>query len=146
MLDCGSAEKFIENVEHDYQTAALRANPVTAQYSVPFGKVDLHGWYLEKYVFSKLKTGDYKVYVQAGDRVTGGSREFFITPYCFEAKTYEEFLDRYLQIVPGGSFGIFKEDLLNDVKLKKFLGYNSQTPDFAPGPKAKKSSRNVTGS
>ncbi len=146
VLDCGSAENFIENVEHDYQTAALRANPVTAQYSVPFGNVDLHGWYLEKYVFSKLKTGDYKVYVQAGDRVTGGSREFFITPYCFEAKTYEEFLDRYLQIVPGGSFGIFKEDLLNDVKLKKFLGYNSQTPDFAPGPKAKKSSRNVTGS
>ena len=37
--------------------------------------------------------------------------------------TYEEFLDRYLKIVPGASFGIYKEDLLPDSKLKKFLGY-----------------------
>ena len=39
-------------------------------------------------------TGDYKALVQAGNRTTGGTREFFITPYCFEAGTYEEFLDR----------------------------------------------------
>lgn len=123
VLNCESAERFIENVENDYQTAAIRANPAVAEYAFPFGYIELHGWNLEKYVFSKLRTGDYKVYVQAGDRVTGGSREFFITPYCFEAETYEEFLDRYLQIVPGGSFGLFKEDLLPDEKLKKFLGY-----------------------
>jgi hypothetical protein len=55
--------------------------------------------------------------------VTGGSREFFITPYCFETDSYEEFLDRYLEIVPGASFGIFKKDLLSDSKLQKFLGY-----------------------
>ncbi len=68
-------------------------------------------------------TGDYKVNVQAGNRSTGGNREFFITPDCFEAKTYDEFLDRYLQIVPGGSFGLSKEDLLPDEKLKSFFGY-----------------------
>ena len=61
--------------------------------------------------------------MQAGNRTTGGTREFFITPYCFEAKTYEEFLDRYLEIVPGRSFGLSKEDLLSDEKLKTFLGY-----------------------
>lgn len=61
--------------------------------------------------------------VQAGDRTTGGSREFFITPYCFAAKTYSEFLDRYLEIVPGFSFGLYKKDLLSNEDLRRFLGY-----------------------
>ncbi len=125
--DCSSADNFIERVEHAYQEAALQANPVIAGYAVPRERIrgiELHGWYLERYEFSKLKTGDYKVLVQAGDRTTGGTRDFFITPYCFEAKTYEEFLDRYLEIVPGNSFGLHKKDLLGDEKLKKFLGYN----------------------
>lgn len=123
VYDCGSADKFIEHVEHAYQEAALRANPVVATFKVPFGHVELHGWNLERYEFLKLKTGDYKVSVQAGDRVTGGSRDFFITPYCFEADTYEKFLNRYLEIVPGNSFGMNKKDLLPNMKLKKFLGY-----------------------
>ncbi len=123
VVDCESAERFIEIVEYGYQNEALRANPVVASYEVPFGRIEIHGWYLEKYNFYRLKTGDYKVTVQAGDRVTGGSRDFFITPYCFEAKTYGEFLDRYLEIVPGASFGMDKEDLINNEALKKFLGY-----------------------
>ena len=123
VCDCDSSERFIELVEHDYQNAALRANSVVSSYEVHFGHVEIHGWNLERYVFSKLQSGDYKVNVQAGDRVTGGGREFFITPSCFEADTYEEFLDRYLEIVPGRSFGLYKEDLLPDKKLKKFLGY-----------------------
>ncbi len=123
VCDCSSAESFIETVEHDYQEAALRANSAVDEYKVPFGSVEIHGWYLEKYIFYKLRSGDYKVSVQAGDRVTGGGRDFFITPYCFEAKSYEEFLDRYLEIVPGRSFGLGKEDLLPDKKLKEFLGY-----------------------
>ena len=123
VCDYNSADRFIESVEDDYQSAALRANPAVARYSVPFERIELFGWYLERYEFLKLKTGDYKVYVQAGDRTTGGSREFFITPYCFEAETYEEFLDRYLEIVPGRSFGLYKEDLLSNEKLKSFLGY-----------------------
>ena len=118
-----SADEFIKHVVREYQNAALRSNPVVAEYKVPFGRIEIHGWGLEHYIFSKLKTGDYKVDVQAGDRTTGGSREFFVTRYCFEAKTYEEFLDRYLQIVPGHSFGLGKEDLIKDKKLKSFLGY-----------------------
>ncbi len=124
--ECTSADDFIGHVERNYQEAAIRANPVVEKYAVPremMGKADLHGWYLERYEFYKLKTGDYKVFVQAGDRTTGGSREFFITPYCFEAKAYDEFLDRYLEIVPGGSFGLGKNDLLANKELKKFMGY-----------------------
>ncbi|MBR3308195.1 MAG: hypothetical protein IKI75_13205 [Lachnospiraceae bacterium] len=123
VCDCSSAERFIEIAEHDYQEAAIRANPVVNEYKVSFGSIEIHGWYLEKYIFYKLRSGDYKVSVQAGDRVTGGGRDFFITPYCFEAESYEEFLDRYLEIVPAGSFGLGKEELLPDEKLKEFLGY-----------------------
>ena len=119
-----SAEDFIKKLIRDYQDAALRANPVVDTYSVPLKPVDLNGWELEKYAFSKLKSGDYKVNVTAGDRTAGASREFFITPYCFEAESYDEFLDRYLEIVPGGSFGLNKEDLIADEKLKTFLGFD----------------------
>ena len=123
VYDAESAEQFIEWLEHDYQNEALRINPAVASYEPKFGHIELNGWNLEKYVFYKLKTGDYKVSVTAGDRVAGGSRDFFITPYCFEAETYEEFLDRYLEIVPAYAFGLGKEELLPDEKLKKFLGY-----------------------
>ncbi|MBR6257973.1 MAG: hypothetical protein IKR23_11385 [Lachnospiraceae bacterium] len=118
-----SAEDFVKKLTKDYQDAALRNNPVVDTYSAPLKPVDLHGWGLEKYAFSKLQSGDYKVNVTAGDRTAGASREFFITPDCFEAKTYDEFLDRYLKIVPGGSFGLNKEDLIDDENLKAFLGY-----------------------
>ncbi len=121
--DVRSAEEFVKDVEREYQEAALKANPVVEEYPVPFGSVDVNGWGLEKYIVSRLQSGDYKVYVQAGDRTTGGSRTFFITPDCFEEKTYEAFLDRYLEIVPGGAFGLSKEDLAADQELKKFFGY-----------------------
>ena len=123
VYDVESAEQFIEWTENDYQSVALRENTVVASYSPHFGHVELHGWNLESYVFYKMKSGDYKVSVTAGDRTTGGSRDFFITPGCFEAKTYGEFLDRYLEIVPEYSFGLGKKDLLPDKKLQKFLGY-----------------------
>ncbi len=123
VFDVESAERFIECVESDYQSMALQANEIVDSYAPPFGHISLHGWKLESYVFYKLKSGDYKVSVTAGDRTTGGSREFFITPYCFEAKTYEEFLNRYLEIVPGYSFGLGKKELLPNKDLKKFLGY-----------------------
>ena len=123
VFDAESAERFIECVEHYYQSAALQANKTVASYAPEFGHISIYGWNLESYVFYKLKSGDYKVSVTAGDRTTGGSREFFITPYCFEAKTYEEFLDRYLEIVPDYSFGLGKKELLPDKELKEFLGY-----------------------
>ncbi len=123
VYDIESADRFIECVEYGYQSAALQANETVASYEPGFGHISLHGWNLERYIFCKLKSGDYKVSVTAGDRTTGGSRDFFITPECFKAKTYEEFLDRYLEIVPERSFGLGKKELLPDEKLKTFLGY-----------------------
>ncbi|MBR3382065.1 MAG: hypothetical protein IKG85_03410 [Clostridia bacterium] len=123
VYDVESAEQFIEWVEADYQQTALRANKTTACYEPHFGHIELYGWNLERYVFHKLQSGDYMVSVTAGNRTTGGSRDFFITPDCFEAKTYEEFLERYLKIVPAHSFGLGKKELLPDKDLKKFLGY-----------------------
>ena len=123
VFDVESAERFIECVEYDYQNAALQENKTVGSYAPSFGHISLNGWNLERYEFYRLNSGDYKVSVTAGDRTTGGSREFFITPYCFEAKTYEEFLDRYLEIVPAYSFGLGKKELLPDEALKKFLGY-----------------------
>ena len=123
VVDAESSEKFIEYLEYDYQSAALQANEIVGSYAPSFGHIELHGWNLESYVFYRLKSGDYKVSVTAGDRVAGGSRDFFILPQCFEAKTYEEFLNRYLEIVLDYSFGLGKEELLPDTKLKKFLGY-----------------------
>ena len=121
--DVSSADGFLKDVEREYQDAALKVNPVVEEHPVPFGSVDINGWGLEKYIVYRLQSGDYKVYVQAGDRTTGGSRTFFITPDCFEAENYEAFLDRYLEIVPGGSFGLGKADLMADPELKKFFGY-----------------------
>ncbi len=123
VFDVESAERFIECVEYDYQSAALEANKTVASYAPEFGHISLYGWNLESYVFYKLQSGDYKVSVTAGNRTTGGSRDFFIPPHCFETNSYEEFLDRYLKIVPGNSFGLGKKELLPDNDLKKFLGY-----------------------
>jgi hypothetical protein len=123
VYDAESAEQFIEWVEHDYQSVALRENKTVASYEPHFGHIELHGWNLERYVFCRMRSGAYMVSVTAGDRVAGGSRDFFITPYCFEVKTYEEFLDRYLEIVPDYSFGLGKKELLPDKALKEFLGY-----------------------
>ena len=123
VVDAESAERFIEYLEYDYENAALQANEVVDSYEPQFGHIEIHGWNLERYIFYRLASGDYKVSVTAGDRVTGGSRDFFITPQCFEAKTYEQFLDRYLEIVPDYSFGLGKKELLSDNALKKFLGY-----------------------
>ncbi|MBO6309791.1 MAG: hypothetical protein J6N70_13315 [Oribacterium sp.] len=54
MYDVESAERFIETVEYDYQSAALQANETVASYSPEFGHISLHGWNLEQYVFCRV--------------------------------------------------------------------------------------------
>ena len=81
----------------------------------------ISGWYLERYEFNEHKLGGYSAFVQAGDRVAGGSRTFFI-PDSYMKGTYEEFLDKYCELVPG-YFGLGKADLINDKGLKEFLGF-----------------------
>ena len=123
MCDVQSYEQFVRWVEDDYKYVAVSANENEDSYEMRSGHIEIHGWNLESYNFKRLKSGDYMVSVTAGNRVAGGSRDFLITPYCFKAKTYEGFLDRYLEIVPEKSLGLGKKELLNDKNLKEFLGY-----------------------
>jgi len=121
ILDC-DGDEFIGKIIN-YQTFAIEnANPVIDVFVVPgqSGK-SFAGWYLENYEFRKHELGGYSVFCQAGDRVTGGSRTFFIPPDYFKG-SYEEFLDKYIELVPP-SFGFTKEELLNIKELKKFIGY-----------------------
>ena len=41
---------------------------------------------------------------------------------CMHIDTYDEFLDKYIELVPP-SFGFTKEELANIPELAKFLGY-----------------------
>ena len=118
-----NGEEFIERISYDNELSVFYANPKIANYKVSFKtglKVD--HWYIERYEFNKHKSGDYSAFVQAGDRVTGSSRDFFIPPYFLNG-TFEEFLDHYQTLVPGEQFGLFKEDLIQDEELKRFLGF-----------------------
>lgn len=118
-----NGEEYIELIAKDNELSVYYANPKVANYKVRFqAGLEVDHWYIERYEFNKHKTGDYSAFVQAGDRTTGGSRDFFIPPH-FLRGTFEEFLDRYQTLVPGEKFGLFKKDLIQDEGLKKFLGF-----------------------
>jgi hypothetical protein len=121
ILDVDS-EGFIQRIIWDQEYAVEKVNEVKDVFVVPgqSGKV-LHDWHLENYEFRSHKLGGYSVFCQAGDRVTGGSRTFFIPPSYFEGD-YDSFLDKYIKLVPP-SFGFTREELANIPELKKFLGY-----------------------
>lgn len=118
-----NGEEFIERIASDNEMNVFFANPKVGSYKVPFkAGLEVDHWYIERYEFNKHKTGDYSAFVQAGDRTTGGARDFFIPPH-FLRGSFEEFLDRYETLVPGEKFGLFREDLIKDEGLKKFLGF-----------------------
>lgn len=121
VLDCG-CEEFIQTIMNNQEYAMEKANPVKDVYVVPgqSGKT-VADWHLERYEFRSHLLGGYSVFCQAGDRVAGGSRTFFI-PNAFFKGNYDSFLDKYITLVPS-AFGFTKEELLNIPELKKFLGY-----------------------
>jgi hypothetical protein len=80
-------------------------------------------WYLEIYRIRKHELGGYSAYVQAGNRSAGGSRTFFI-PVSYLRLPWEEFLDKYLELVSPGSFYVGRKDLENCPGLKEFLGFS----------------------
>ena len=121
VLKCNS-EEFVQRIIYDQEYKVEDANPVKEVFIVPgqSGKI-FAGWYLERYEFRSHVLGGYSVFCQAGDRGTGCSRTFFIPNDYFKGD-YNEFLDKYIKLVPP-SFGFTKEELLNIKELKKFLGY-----------------------
>lgn len=117
------AEDFIRFIASDNEYAVQYSNRKVANYKVRFEQgLMVDRWYIERYEFNRLQTGDYSAFVQAGDRTTGASRDFFIPPE-FMTGTFEEFLDRYEGLVPGEDFGLYKKDLIKDEGLKAFLGF-----------------------
>ena len=115
-------EGFINRIMWDQDYEMQEYNGVKDVFVVPgqSGKSS-HGWYLERYEFRSHELGGYSVFCQAGDRVTGGSRTFFIPPSYFDGD-YDEFLDKYIELVPP-SFGFTRDELADIPELKKFLGF-----------------------
>ena len=122
VLNC-DGEQFIETFIGHHHSWIEGENPVTETFNVPssYGG-NSRDWYLEIYRFQKHKLGGYSAFVQAGNRSAGGSRTFFIPPAYFELP-WEEFLDKYLDLVPPGFFYVSRADLEKAEGLKDFLGY-----------------------
>jgi hypothetical protein len=118
-IDC---EEFIRRLASDHDWDLERANPVKESIDVPSSSKCSGGWYLEIYRIQKHKLGGYSAYVQAGNRSAGGSRTFFI-PGSYFKLSWEEFLDKYMDLVPPGPFYVSRADLENAKGVKEFLGF-----------------------
>ena len=79
-------------------------------------------WFLECYEIQKHELGGYSVYVTAGNRSAGGSKTVFI-PASYFKLSWDEFLDKYLDIVIPGSYYVGRADLERDPRIKEFLGF-----------------------
>lgn len=119
-----TSEDFIKQIVNDNDYNVMHANKVASVYKVAFerGRKAGKGWYLERYEFKRMQSGDYFAFVQAGDRTTGGSRDFYIPREYFQG-SFAEFLAKYEQLVPGEDFGLYTADLEQDKGLKEFLGF-----------------------
>lgn len=118
-IDC---EEFIHRLASGHDWELERANPVKETIDVPTTNRCSGDWFLEVYRIQKHELGGYSAFVQAGNRSAGGSRTFFI-PASYFKLPWEEFLDKYLELVNPGSFYVGRDDLENAEGLKEFLGF-----------------------
>ena len=115
-------ELFIDLIVNDNELSIQFANEVTEVFNVrPDYGVDAHGWRLERFEFRSHKLGGYSAFVQAGDRVTGGSRTFFFSPEEMSG-SFEDFLAANKELF-SGSFGLTADYMKNFSGLKEFLGF-----------------------
>ena len=115
VLNC-DYEGFVRHFIDVNEWTVGNKNPVKETIDVPATCTCSGDWYLEIYRIQKHVLGGYSAFVQAGNRSAGGSRTFFILPW-------EEFLDKYLELVPPGPFYVSREDLENAPGVKEFLGF-----------------------
>ena len=118
--DC---EGFIKMLAEGHEFQLECANPVREYIDVPATNTCSGDWYLEIYRIQKHEQGGYSAHVQAGNRSAGGSRTFFI-PASYLKLPWEEFLDKYLELVSPGPFYVGRRDLENCPGLKEFLGFS----------------------
>lgn len=98
------------------------ANEIKDIFKVPSEKqIIIGGWYLERYEFRSHKLGGYSVFLQAGDRTAGSSRTEFLPESFFEG-SFDDFLDKYIELIPS-HFGFTRDELKKAKGLKKFLGF-----------------------
>ena len=121
VLNC-DFEGFVHHFIDVNEWTVVGKNPVKESINVPATRSCSGDWYLEIYRIQKHELGGYSAYVQAGNRSAGGSRTFFI-PQTYFKLPWEEFLDKYLELVPPSPFYVSREDLENASGLKEFLGY-----------------------
>lgn len=115
-------ELFIRRIISEQESHITGANKVKEVLDVmPDYGVDCHGWCLERFEFRSHVLGGYSAFVQAGDRVAGGSREFFFAPEQMNG-TFEEFLDANRELL-SGAFGLNKEYMEKFKGLREFLGF-----------------------
>ena len=116
------SEEFIRRLGSGHEWELEKANPVKESIDVPASCRCRHDWFLEIYQIRKHEKGGYSTHVQAGNRSAGGSRTFFI-PASYFKLPWEEFLDKYFDLVSPGSFFVGRDDMESAAGLKEFLGY-----------------------
>ena len=118
-VDC---EAFLRRLAIGRDWELQRANPVKEHIDVQATNTCSGDWYLECYRIQKHQFGGYSAYITAGNRSAGGSRTIFI-PASYFKLTWDEFLDKYLELVSPGSFYVSRADLERDPRIKEFLGF-----------------------
>ena len=124
VLDCDN-EGFTRTLIDHHDGWVERENPVKDILKcidlIPCGTM-ICGWYMECYEFRSHEKGGYSVFLQGGDRTAGGSRTIFIPPAYFKM-SWDEFLDKYVELVPPCAFYLGKDELKDAPGLKAFLGF-----------------------
>ena len=118
-VDC---EEFLRRLASGRDWELGRANPVKECIDVEATNGCCGDWYLESYQIRKHQLGGYSAHITAGNRSAGGSRTIFI-PASYFKLTWDEFLDKYLNLVSPGSFYVVRSDLERDPRIKEFLGF-----------------------
>ena len=118
-VDC---EEFIRRLTLDHDWELETANPVKECIDVEAFNRCSGDWFLECYQIQKHEKGGYSVYVTAGNRSAGGSKTVFI-PASYFKLSWQEFLDKYLDLAIPGSFYVGRADLERDPRIKEFLGF-----------------------
>ena len=117
--------KCVKNIQQNIEWCPYLYLKEIDTYHVLFEPQTVAGaWNLEKYSFTKYEGNIYISSVQAGDRVSGAGRNFYIPPRYMQGHSYKEFLEGYFSdIANPGTFGLSVGKLIDNESLKTFLGF-----------------------
>ena len=122
VLDYCDWKGFIDHWVFMNDWYAEKHNPVKEYMGVEASNKMSCGWALEIYQIRKHELGNFSVYVQAGNRSAGASKTYYI-PQDYLKLPWEEFLDKYIDLVATGSCYVTRNDIEETEGLKEFLGF-----------------------